>query len=295
MHVRPAGIDADFAQYRDRGVTHDLVFFVGEGQRRCHGHAIAGMDTHRIDILDRADDDAIVRLVADHFHLELFPAQYRFLDQHLAHGRGLEAAFDDADEFFLRPRNAAAGAAQGEARTDDGGEPHIFKGFHRFFHGLDLAALRAFQADPVHRFTEQEAVFGHVDRMRIGANKLNAELGELAGFVKRHRSVERRLPTHGGKHRVGTFLLDDLRHNFRRDRLDVSCVGQIRIGHDGGRVRVHQDDPIPLCPQRLARLCPGIIELASLPDDDGAGADDEDRFDVSAFGHNSSQVMALER
>ena len=28
-----------------------------------------------------------------------------------------------------------------------------------------------------------------------------------------------------------------------------------------------------------------IIELARLPDDDGASADDEDRGDVSAFGH----------
>src|SRR5665811_571790 len=30
----------------------------------------------------------------------------------------------------------------------------------------------------------------------------------------------------------------------------------------------------------------GIVELAGLPDDDRAGADDEDRFDVGSFGHS---------
>ncbi len=72
LHVRAAGIDADLAQHRDRGVAHDLIFLVGQGQRRGHGDAVTGMDAHRVDILDRADDDAVVRLVADDLHLISF-------------------------------------------------------------------------------------------------------------------------------------------------------------------------------------------------------------------------------
>ena len=34
LHVRAAGLDADLAQDRDRGVAHDLEFLVGQRQRR---------------------------------------------------------------------------------------------------------------------------------------------------------------------------------------------------------------------------------------------------------------------
>ena len=69
-----------------------------------------------------------------------------------------------------------------------------------------------------------------------------------------------------------------------RDRLDIGCVRRVRIGHDRGRVRIDEDDAIALLAQRLARLHPGIVELASLPDNNGPRADDQDRVDIGAFG-----------
>ncbi len=60
LHVGAAGLDPDLAQHRQRGVAHDLVFLVGQGQGRGHRDGIAGMHAHRIEVLDRADDDAIV-------------------------------------------------------------------------------------------------------------------------------------------------------------------------------------------------------------------------------------------
>jgi hypothetical protein len=80
-------------------------------------------------------------------------------------------------------------------------------------------------------------------------------------------------------------LFDDLGHHFRRDRLDIGGVGQVRIGHDRGRVRVDQDDAVALFLQRLAGLGAGIVELAGLADDDRSRADDEDRLDIGAFWH----------
>ena len=74
LHVRAAGVDADLAQHRDRGVAHDLVFLVGERLRRRHRDRVAGVHAHRVEVLDRADDDAVVLAVAHHLHLELFPA-----------------------------------------------------------------------------------------------------------------------------------------------------------------------------------------------------------------------------
>src|ERR1700730_1553556 len=53
-------VEPPVATPRDAAVAHQLVFLVGEGQRRRHGDAVAGMDPHGIDVLDRAHDDAVV-------------------------------------------------------------------------------------------------------------------------------------------------------------------------------------------------------------------------------------------
>ena len=75
----------------------------------------------------------------------------------------------------------------------------------------------------------------------------------------------------------------------RGDRLDVSAMGELRIRHDRRGVGVHQDDFIAFLLQRLARLDAGVVELAALPDDDGAGADEEDFLDRSVFRHVAQQ------
>ena len=56
---------------------------------------------------------------------------------------------------------------------------------------------------------------------------------------------------------------------------------------------VHQNDPIPFLPQRLARLSAGIVELARLPDYDGTGAKNEDGFYVVAFRHGRGGLSRI--
>ncbi|MCY1484599.1 hypothetical protein D9M68_182070 [compost metagenome] len=119
LHVRAAGLDADLAQHRDRGVAHDLVFLVGQRQRRRNGDRITGVHAHRVDVLDRADDDAVVRRVADHFHLVFLPAENRFFDQHFGGWRRVEATADDVEEFRAVIGDTATGAAEREGRADD--------------------------------------------------------------------------------------------------------------------------------------------------------------------------------
>ena len=81
-------------------------------------------------------------------------------------------------------------------------------------------------------------------------------------------------------------------------RLDVGGIGHLRVGHDGGRIGVHQDDPVALFPQGLAGLGAGVVELTGLADDDRTRADDQDAVDVGSFGHflvASPQMNANER
>ncbi len=70
-----------------------------------------------------------------------------------------------------------------------------------------------------------------------------------------------------------------------RQRLDVGDVRHAGVGHDRGRVGVDQDDLVAEAAQGLAGLGSGIIELAGLADDDGAGADNQHFLDVIASGH----------
>ena len=99
------------------------------------------MNAHRVEVLDRADDDAIVFLVAHHLHLELFPPQDGFLDQHLVGRRGVQAPLDDVDELFLVVGNAAAGASHGEGGPDDGGKADLRQRHQCFRKRLLLIAL----------------------------------------------------------------------------------------------------------------------------------------------------------
>jgi len=61
--------------------------------------------------------------VAHNFHLELFPADQRFLDQQFARRRRVQAAAADGLELFRVVGDAAAGAAQGERGADHIGKP----------------------------------------------------------------------------------------------------------------------------------------------------------------------------
>jgi hypothetical protein len=68
-------------------------------------------------------------------------------------------------------------------------------------------------------------------------------------------------------------------------RLHVGAIGQVGIGHDRRGIGIHEHDLIALFAECFASLRSRIIELAGLPDNDRAGADDEDFGNISALRH----------
>ena len=60
LDVAAAGVDPDRADDVDADVAHPLVLAVGQGQGRRDGDGVAGVHAHRVDVLDRADDDDVV-------------------------------------------------------------------------------------------------------------------------------------------------------------------------------------------------------------------------------------------
>ena len=114
---------------------------------------------------------------------------------------------------------------------------------------------------------------------------------EHARLRQLHGEVQARLPADGRQQRVGPLLRDDGRQHFDRQRLNIGRVGDLGVGHDRGRVRIDQHDAVTLVAQHLARLRARIVELGRLPDDNRAGADDENGMEVSATRHIGQRLF----
>jgi hypothetical protein len=86
---------------------------------------------------------------------------------------------------------------------------------------------------------------------------------------------------------------DDFGNVIAGERLDVSAVSHLRIGHDGCRIRIDEHDFVALLPQSLARLGAGVVKFAGLSDDDRAGTNDKNFVDISSLGHRFQSARKL--
>ncbi len=144
---------------------------------------------------------------------------------------------------------------------------------------------RSLKADCNHCLIEQLAIFRFGDCFFLGADQFDIVFGEHTFTVEIERAVECSLTAHRRKNRVRPFLRDDFFDRLPIHRLDVGSIRHAGIGHDSRRIRVDEDDAVTLFPERLTSLRAGIIEFTGLPDHDGAGADDQNAFYITAFWH----------
>ncbi len=297
LDVGTTSFDADFTQYRHRGVTHDLILFIGQGLGWRHGDGVAGVNAHRIEVFDRADDDAVVVFITHHFHLVLFPADQRLINQQFVGWGKVQAALTNFFELFAVVSDTAAGAAHGKGRTDDTREADVSGNRQRFFHGVRDTGTRGVEADFLHRHVETAAVFGFINGVGGSANHSHAELFEHALPLQLQRTVQRGLAAHGRQHRIRTLFFNDFAHHFPMNRLDVGGIGHFRVGHDGRRVGVHQNNAVTLFAQRFTRLSAGVVKLTRLTDNNRARAQNQDAFYVCTFWHclNTPDYLAILR
>ena len=288
LHVRAAGLDADGGHDRERVVAHFLVFAVGQRLNRRDGDRVAGVDAHRIEIFDRTDDDRIAGLVAHDLHLELLPAEQRLFDQDFGVQAGVESARDDLLELLRIVRDAAARSAERKAGADDERPaPDGRCDRLRFGHRVSRTGARQVEPDAEHALLEELAVLGAADRFGGRTDEFDLVTFEDAALVELHGEVQRGLSAEGRQQCVGAFAPDDFVQDVGGQRFDVGSVREFRVGHDRGRIAVHEHDFEVFALQRLAGLHAGIVELAPLADHDRAGADQHDFSDVVASGHIS--------
>ena len=288
LHVGAAGLDADLLQDGERGDTHALILQVGEGLRRRHGDGVAGMHAHGVEVLDGAHDDAVAGVVTHDLHLVLFPTLDGLLDQHLVGRRELQALAHDGDELLVSMRDATTGAAEGKARTQHAGISHALGDGLGVCHAVGIARARDLQANLGHGLVKELAVLAALDSGQVAADHLDAVFVERAVLCQFDGGVQTGLAAQRGQQRVRALFLDYALDKLGSDGLDIGAVGKTRVGHDGRRVGVNQDDLKAVLLEHLAGLGAGVVELAGLANNDGARTNDEDTLDVSTFRHVSS-------
>src|SRR5262249_1262553 len=224
--------------------------------------------------------------------LEFLPTLDRLLDQDLLRRRLRQAKLDDAPELLRRPRRPAAGPSERERGPDHQRQADLLADLLRLGERARASRPRGPRPDLGDRPLEEVAVLGEAHRDLVRADQPDVAALEDAALRQREREVQRGLAADGRKNRVGPLLLEDPLQKLGRQRLDVGRVGELRVRHDRRRVRVDEDHAVALAAQRADRLCAGVVEFAGLPDDDRAGADDEDASYVDALGHRGASLAA---
>ena len=209
LHVGTPGLDPDPAQTGEGVVPHGLVLDVGQRLRRRHRDGVARVDAHGIEVLDGADDDAVVRAVAHDLEFELLPAGDGLFDQDLADRAGGEALGRELGEPRRVLGDARALAAEDEAGPHHDGETDLGRDLLGLAQRVGEARARHLEPDALHRGLELVAVLRRGDRLGPGTDHLHPVALEDAELDQLHGEVERRLPAERRQQRVRPLLLDD--------------------------------------------------------------------------------------
>jgi len=86
LDVGATGGHSDRIEDDPRRVAKHLKLAVGESLRRGHRDRVAGVDSHRVEVFNRANHHEGAHRVTHDLELELLPPQNRGLDQHLVGG-----------------------------------------------------------------------------------------------------------------------------------------------------------------------------------------------------------------
>ena len=141
---------------------------------------------------------------------------------------------------------------------------------------VDHRALGHRLPDGADQVSEAAAILGRAHRGQGRAQDPDLVSVQHPGVVEADRQVEAGLSAQGRQERVGAVLGDDPFEVLDRQRTDDHGPAHVRIGHDRGRIRVHEDRFDAFAPQREAGLDSGVVELGRLTDDDGPRTDDQD-------------------
>ena len=281
-----AAFDLQGADHLEGAVAQELVLLVRQGLARGDDDRVAGVDADRVDVLHRADGDGGVVGVAHDLELDFLVALDALFDEDLVdRGQG-EGVAHVVAQFLLVVGKAAAGAAEGEGRTEDDRVADLLGDADRLFDAVDRLGGDDGLAEAEAELLEELAVLGLLDALEGGSEDFDVALVEDAFLGQLDGEVQAGLAAEARDEGVRTLVADDLGDVFQFERFHIDLVGHMGVGHDRRRIGVHEDDLIALFLEGDAGLGACIVEFGGLSDHDRAGADDHHFLDICPARHN---------
>ena len=173
--------------------TEFMVFAVGECLRWSDDDALTRMDAEGVEILHVADGDAVVKAVAHHLVLNLFPTLQRFFDEHL--GREREGFLCQLVQFLFIVAEAGAETTQCVGSTDDDGIAKVCSCLASLFDGFASVAFDGFHVNLVQFLHEEFTVFGVDDGLNRSAKHTHVVFLKDVLLIEFHAAVEGGLST----------------------------------------------------------------------------------------------------
>src|SRR5699024_1832216 len=144
-----------------------LILAIGQGHRGGDGDRIPGMNAHRIEVLDGADDSVVVCTIANDLELVFLPTEEALFDEAFVNGAALEGPADRLIELAAVVDGATARAAHRQRWAQNEWKADLIGDAMGIFDGARDAGLGALEADPIHRVFEEFSLFGLADRLHL--------------------------------------------------------------------------------------------------------------------------------
>ena len=177
-----ASLDPEGADDLQRGGSEALVVVIREREAGGDDYALPCVDTHGVEVLHVADDDAVVRGIPHDLVLVLLPSEDALLDEDLVDPGVGESAGADVLQLLLVVGDASAGSSEGVCGSDEDGvasdDPDSLLGL---LDGVDAPGDGDGLSDALHGLLEQLPVLGHGDGIRLRSHELGPEPLQLSG------------------------------------------------------------------------------------------------------------------
>ena len=252
---------------RDARRAFDELLHDGAGQvpRRIGGDAVARVDAGPLNVFHDSGNQH-VPAVTDcvNFNLSAFKV---FVDQHGALAAQRQNAVHVIGDALVVVCNDHVLPAQHIGRTQQHRIADVMRGIQGFFQRGDAVSPGTGNAAAVQDFVELLAVFGGVNGGSACAEYCDAVLVEC------FRQLDGCLAAEGHNHAKRFFNSDDVKHIFRRERLEVQAVGRVEIGAHRFGIVVDHHNRIALPFQRPDTVHGRVVKLNALADADRPAAD----------------------
>src|SRR5690606_17222869 len=212
------------------------------------------MHTHRIKVLDRANNDDVAYVISQQLEFVFLPPENTLFNKYFVNRRSMKSAVKRFVEIFRTANKPTACSAECERRANYQREPNFLGNFLPLKERSRGRTFASTYTKFLHLEPEFLAVFRRFNGLDVYTDDANTIVLPYARFVTFYTQVQCRLATHGRKYRVDVMLFENFSDRLLRKGLEINVVGNHLVGHDCRRIGIDQDDLDTLLSQRACSL-----------------------------------------